>query len=205
MGLSSKQYNIIYLLLISFILFVAIFHLIDYLVTNKYIIECFTSGPISEDTSGSTSHTVNLPLTTTFSCKNFCGPTARCAITGQQCFTDIDCPGCQPQNPSLPKSNENVPGNDDAGKLTLGVTPQYSSLTSGYGTHETVITKNMHSKPAMPSFGVNVWLDDFKEEEKLFNTRYKPYGVQYMPNYPKRYSLTGEFVDDGPFAANAPM
>lgn len=210
MGLSSKQYNILFLLLISFILMVSIFNLIDYLVTNKYIIECMTTGIVSEDTSGSTSHTVNLPLTTTFSCNNFCGPTARCAITGQQCFTDIDCPGCQPKNPSLPKSNaanvdDNVPGNDDAGKLTLGVTPQYSPLTSGYGTHETIITNNMNSKPAMPNFGVNTWLADFKEEENLFNTRYKPYGLQYMPNYPERYSLTGEFMEDGPFASNAPM
>lgn len=205
MALFSKQYNTIFLILVCFILLVSIFNLIDYLVTNKYIIECMTSG-----SNESTSHTVNLPLTTTYSCKNFCGPTARCAITGQQCFTDIDCPGCQPRSSSSPTSNVtnvdvSVPGNDDAGKLTLGVTPQYSSLTSGYGTRETVITNNMNSKPAMPSFGVNTWLTEFKEEEKLFNTRYKPYGVQYMPNYPQRYSLTGEFMDDGPLASNAPM
>lgn len=205
MGLSSKQYNIIYLLFVSFILVVLLFNFIDYLVTNKYIIECFTPGAVREDNSGSTSHTVDLPLTTTFSCKNFCGPTARCKVTGQQCFTDVDCPGCQPQNQSLPNSNTDVPGNDDAGKLTLGVTPQYSSLTSGYGTHETSITNNMNSKPSMPSFGVNTWLTHFKEEEKLFNTRYKPYGVKYMPNYPERYSLTGEFIDNGPLASNAPL
>lgn len=202
MALSSKQYNTIFLIIVCFVLLVAIFNLIDYLVTNKYIIECMTNG--------STSHTVNLPLTTTYSCKNFCGPTARCAITGQQCFTDIDCPGCQPPNPSSSTSNthrveDGVPANNDAGKLTLGVTPQYSPLTSGYGTHETIITNNMNSKPAMPSFGVNTWLTEFKEEEKLFNTRYKPYGLQYMPNYPQRYSLTGEFMDDGPLASNAPM
>jgi hypothetical protein len=39
---------------------------------------------------------VNLPLTDTYSCQNFCGPTARCSVTGQQCSADIDCPGCNP-------------------------------------------------------------------------------------------------------------
>jgi len=24
-----------------------------------------------------------------------------------------------------------------------------------------------------------------------------------MPNYPQRYSFTGEFIEDGPFASNA--
>jgi hypothetical protein len=24
-----------------------------------------------------------------------------------------------------------------------------------------------------------------------------------MPNYPERYSLTGEFIEDGPFASNS--
>jgi hypothetical protein len=26
-----------------------------------------------------------------------------------------------------------------------------------------------------------------------------------MPDYPKRYSLTGDFIEDGPYASNAPM
>jgi hypothetical protein len=205
MGISSKQYNIIFWSIICFILIIAIFKWIDYLTNNKYIIECFTSGPVREESGGATSHTVNLPLTTSYSCQNFCGPTARCSITGQQCSADIDCPGCQPYVPPLTKAQGDVPGNDDAGKLTFGVTPQYSPLTSGYGTRETVITPNMYSKPAMPNFGVNTWSAEFSEEQKLFNQRYKPSGLKYMPNYPERYSLTGEFMEDGPYPANAPM
>jgi len=43
-----------------------------------------------------TSHTVNLPINTTFECENKCMPPARCSITGQQCQADIDCCGCNP-------------------------------------------------------------------------------------------------------------
>ena len=194
-----KKYNTLFLALFCFILIIIIFIWINFLSINKYVVECFTNE------SEKTSHTVNLPLTTTYSCKNFCGPTSRCAITGQQCFTDIDCPGCQPYEPERKKEKKepSIRGNNSAGKLTWGVTPQYSPLTSGYGTHEKIITKNMFSKPDMPNFGVDIWTDTFNEEEKLFNKRYKPPQMKYMPNYPNRYSLTGEFIEDGPLASNA--
>ena len=175
--------------------------MIDYLAYNNYIVECFTDGPVQEGPK--TSHTVNLPLNTTYSCKNFCGPTARCSITGQQCFADIDCPGCQPYSPPLPRNNiKNVIGDNDAGKLTLGVTPQYSPLTSGYGTHERIITDDMYGQPAQANFGVDVWGESFNQTQALFNKRYKPNQLQYMPNYPQQYSLTGEFVSDGPLPSN---
>ena len=176
---------------------------VQYLTINEYIVECFTNNVMPE--SSKTSHTVNLPLTTRYSCKNFCGPTARCSITGQQCFTDIDCPGCQPYSPPLPKTSASVPAANDAGKLTVGVTPTYSPLTSGYGTHELVITKNLNSKAPTPAFGVDIWTKDFEESKKLFDKRYKPPQLPYMPDYPKRYSLTGEFMEDGPYASNAPL
>jgi hypothetical protein len=189
---------------ISLVLFVLIFLWINYLTNNNYIVECFTNNVMSE--SSKTSHTVNLPLTTTYSCKNFCGPTARCSITGQQCLSDIDCPGCQPYSPPLSKTNSaSVPAANDAGKLTVGVSPQYSPLTSGYGTQELVITKDMYSKPASPNFGVDIWSKDFDESKKLFDKRYKPPQLPYMPNYPKRYSLSGDFIEDGPFPSNAPL
>jgi len=205
MEIYKKHSGFLFLVLASFILLISIFKWIDYLTENNFIMECFTPSIIQEDSGGATSHTVNLPLTTTYSCKNFCGPTARCAITGQQCSADIDCPGCQPYTPPLKSAPDTVPGNDEAGKLTVGVTPRYSPLTSGYGTRERVITANMFSKPAMPNFGVNKWMDGFNEDQVLFNKRYKPPAVQFMPNYPERYSLTGEFIEDGPFASNAPI
>jgi hypothetical protein len=205
MEFSQNQYNMLFLVIISFILFVTIFKWIDYLTDENYVVECFTNQVTQEKYDGSTSHTVDLPLTTSYSCTNFCGPTARCSITGQQCSADIDCPGCQPYSPPLQKAKGSVPGDNDAGKLTVGITPQYSPLTSGYGTQELEITSNMYSKPAQPNFGVDVWSQEFNEDQKLFDQRYKPSGLQYMPDYPKRYSLTGEFIEDGPYASNAPI
>jgi hypothetical protein len=190
----------IFLPLIALILLFIVFYMIDYLVKENYIVECFTGGPVQE--SSQTSHNVDLPLTTKYSCQNFCGPTARCAITGQQCFTDIDCPGCQPYSPPLSKTNGCIPGNDDAGKLTVGVTPTYSPLTTGYGTREKVITKNMYARPPQANFGYDTWGNSFNEGQKLFNKRYKPNQLQYMPNYPPMYSITGEFIGDGPLPSN---
>jgi hypothetical protein len=202
MNLSDKQYFIFFLVIISFILFVSIFKMIDFLSNSNYIVECFTHPFINE--AKETSHNVNLPLTTTYSCQNFCGPTARCSITGQQCFADIDCPGCQPYVPPLPKSNDCIPGNDDAGKLTWGVTPQYSPLTNGYGTKELIVTNNVFAKPAMANFGIDTWKDSFNEGDKLFEKRYTPpNNLTYALNYPKQYSLTGEFIEDGPLPSNS--
>jgi hypothetical protein len=39
----------------------------------------------------------------------------------------------------------------------------------------------------------------------MFDKRYKPSNVQYMPDYPERYSLSGQFVEDGPFPSNAQL
>jgi len=192
--------NNIFLPLFALILLFIIFNMINYLVKYKYIVECFTNGSVQEDSK--TSHTVNLPLNTTYTCQNFCGPTARCAITGQQCLSDTDCPGCQPYSPPLSKTKDCIPGNNDAGKLTSGVTPTYSPLTSGYGTRERVITKNLYSKPSQANFGYNTWRQSFNEEQELFNKRYKPNQLQFMPNYPQMYSITGEFTGDGPLPSN---
>jgi len=200
MKLSERHYTLFFAIL-SFILLYIVFKIIDYLAIQNYVVECFTPDPIQEGPK--TSHTVNLPLNTTYSCKNFCGPTSRCAITGQQCFTDIDCPGCQPYSPPLPKSTSgDVPGDNDAGKLTWGVTPQYSSLTSGFGTQERIITDDMYAQPPQPNFGVDEWGESFNQSQELFNRRYKPNQLQYMPNYQPQYSLTGEFIGDGPLPAN---
>jgi hypothetical protein len=205
MNFISKNYYNIFLAFFCIVLLFFVFQWIQFLSINKYIVECFTPGPIAEDINGSTSHSVDLPLTTKYSCKNFCGPTSRCSITGQQCTADIDCPGCQPYVPPLPKANENVPGNDDAGKLTAGMTPQYSPLTTGYGTREKVITNNLYSRPVQPNFGVNTWFPQFQESKQLFDERYKPPQKFPMPNYEKRYTLTGQFIDDGPFASNSEL
>lgn len=198
-----KQYKILFMAITCFILLVIIFKWIHFLSYNKYIIECFDSISSFGINKKARSHTVDLPLTTSYSCKNFCGPNARCSITGQQCMADIDCPGCQPYSPPLKRTNCGPPGDNDAGKLTWGMTPNYSPLTSGFGTQERQITNDINGKPSSTNFGPNTWLSNFKEEDKLFNNRFKPSGLQYMLSYPPRYSLTGDFIEDGPFPSNA--
>ena len=202
MKISKPKYFIIILALSSFILLYYVFTMIEHLSSQKYIVECFTDGPIQESTTGETSHTVNLPLTTTYSCTNYCGPTAKCAVTGEQCFTDVDCKGCQPDTPSQKKKPEYIDGNDDAGKLTVGVTPTYSSLTAGFGTKERIVTKDMYSRPSQANFGIDTWGNAFNEGQTLFNKRYKSHQLKFMPKYPQMYTMTGEFITDGPLPSN---
>ena len=233
MAVSKNKFIVLFLAGISFILVVVIFKSIDFLVKNKYVDESFqqmtdennntsSSDRVSSNSSSSctkcfdkfinqmnqgsnskTSHTVNLPLNTTTSCKNLCSPTGRCAITGQQCLADIDCPGCQPNEPTSSDSSECVPGYDGAGKLTGGITPTYSVLTTDIGTKATTFFRKKFSKPVSPDYGVNIWMSKFKEENNMFKQRYTPSGLQYMPSYPERYSVTGDFVENGPLPSNS--
>ena len=229
MGSSKKRFNILFLAGISFILIVCIFKSIEFLVKNKYFGERFQqmtynnnsyAKSFSPNTSSnckiyfepftnqmtqqnnSTSQTVDMPLNTTTSCSNFCSPTSRCAVTGQQCLSDMDCPGCQPNEPDSSNS-DCVPGNDDAGKLTTGNTPTYSILTNDIGTKSTTFTRNKFAKPPSPNYGVNIWMSKFKEENTMFKQRYTPSNLQYMPSYPERHSLTGDFVENGPLPSNS--
>ena len=206
-----KKYKTIGIVLFCLTLFAVLFKWIDYLTTNNFIIEQFSNN--FGNVSGNTNHRVDLPLTTTYSCNNFCGPTSICSITGQQCLTDVDCSGCNPESDPISynygstststSTSTSILGDNDAGKLTFGSTSPYSPLTSGYGTKQRVITSNMYSKPITPNFGTNNWSVAFKETDSLFNKRYKPEKLKFMPNYPERYSLTGDFIVDGPFASNA--
>lgn len=211
MRLNTQKYSVLFLAIISIILCVFVYRYIHFLTVHKYIVECFSSNKaIYLDTgSPTTTHTVNLPLTTKYSCKNFCGPPARCAITGEQCMADIDCPGCNPYGPNFKSpSSIYVPGDNDAGKLTWGVTPTYSTLTTDIGTQAKLFIDNKNdnkklNKPIQANFGVNTWIKAFDGGNQLFDEKYKPAGLKFMPSYDKRYTLSGEFIDDGPLPSNA--
>ena len=205
MKIFKEQHKIIFMAIISLIILYYIFKTIVYLSSNGYVyvsyIENFTDTQFTTE-SDKTSHTVNLPLTTTQSCSNFCGPTSRCAISGQQCFADIDCSGCQPKSKQQPYASGSVPGDDDAGKLSFGAISAYSPLTSGYGTKELIITNDLYGKLSSADFGINSWKKSFNTSQQLFNQRYKPPQTSTMPNYPQMYSLSGEFKGDGPLPSN---
>ena len=204
MVIFKKTNFTIFIMILSFVLLILIYNWMGFLTDNKYIVECLTNNGYNSPSITQYSHTVDLPLTTTYSCKNFCGPTSRCSVTGQQCLSDIDCPGCQPYVPPLRSEDKNCPyAEDDAGKLTFTTTPQYSSLTSGFGTKNAIVSKNVFSKPSQANFGTDVWTAPYKQSLALFDKRYKQPTTQYMTKYPSTYSLTGDFMEEGPLAANA--
>jgi len=153
-----------------------------------------------------TSYSVDLPINTTTSCSNFCGPQAICSITGEQCSSDPDCYGCAP--PVTPPSSltTEVSGYNDAGKLSDAMTPVFSVLTTDIGTHAFKM-KGPNTPPPNYSKGVNTWRRTFDEGQRLYETRYNPQFqiINSLPKYPSRPTLTGEFVDTGPLPANATL
>lgn len=152
------------------------------------------------------SSTVDQPINTTTSCENICGPPARCSVTGEQCTSDIDCYGCQPPPSSEAPKTKEVRGQNDAGKLTLGVTPTYSSLTTDIGTQAAFYDKTKQENLMPPQYfqGVDQWRHSFDVGMELYDKRYNPSveTLPYLPKYQKRPTLSGEFMDDGPLAAN---
>ena len=161
-----------------------------------------------------TTHSVDLPINTNFTCSNVCGPTARCSKSGQQCSTDVDCynNGCQSLlKPPTKKQVENVedePEADyDAGILTYNQTPQYSSLTTDIGTEATVINKN--AELPRPYQGLPVWEQTYNKQAQMEDDKlaYKysasPEQYRTAPFYPVATTITGVFYDIGPTPANA--
>jgi len=194
------------LAIISIIILISIFLWINYLSINDYVYfikETFSNIQANkqEKNNGSTSHTVDLPLTTKYSCSNFCGPTSRCSISGTQCFADIDCHGCAPYSPPLTEErSKNVPGNNEAGKLTWGLTPQYSALTTNPLVINSTVLNEPNAKPLQPNLGPNAWFGPTLEAQQLFDRRYKSSDNSQL--YKKRYEMMGDFITDGPLPSN---
>lgn len=194
--MKKKENIILGLGILCILLIIGIFKWGDYLIKNNFIKEAFYQHLY-------TTHNINLPINTTYQCNNFCGPPGRCSKTGQQCMADNDCPGCQPYSPPLPRRGINeVRGENDAGKSISGRFLTYSSLTTDLGTQ----AKRFHSyKKRAPeaNFGPNLWKSRYNQGEKLYNQRYVPQNLLNMTKYPYRYTLSGEFLTNGPIAANA--
>ena len=147
----------------------------------------------------------SIPLTIPYNCDNFCGPNARCAITGQQCTADMDCPGCLPPTNSLPKvPSASVRGNNDAGKLGISNAGSFSKLTTDIGTQSKLYdAASSNLGPIHPNLGKNTWITNYRLSMNDFNQRYRPVGLEFIPNYKKTFTLSGEFSSTGPLPANA--
>jgi hypothetical protein len=174
--------NII-LAFICVVLWLIICKWIHFWVSNEYIAELFTQ----ERTNQLTSHTVDLPLTTSYSCQNFCGPTARCSITGSQCSADIDCAGCELINK---EHSWNILGNNK------------EAFTSNELATNSAVLNNFNSPAPLADYGINTWKSSTNQAYKLFKERYIPDHIPNMPNYTKKYELSGEFITEGPLPFN---
>ena len=197
-------YKILLYWVLSILLIVSIMSYGTYLIKNNYIVECFQAVDLG---SPETSHNVDQPINTTFTCKNMCGPLARCSITGEQCTSDVDCFGCVPKitETEVEKYGPNIRGENDAGKLTAGMTPDYSPLTTDIGTKAAFVSASGElEKPPQYDQGTDIWKTRFNNGYKFFNQRYRPpKDLPYEPTYPDRMSLSGEFMDDGPLPSNS--
>lgn len=168
------------------------------------------------------SRTVNLPINDPVSCKNFCGPKAKCLLTGEQCTSDIDCQGCNPG--PKPQSNcitKEVDPYDNGGKLgQQGL--QYSPLTTGYNNHNAdfaqIYEGSKDAQLTVPYQGLDTWTDSFNKGLELYNKKRESadkYSVAdlgfgfgskkqyYEPKYPMTVSMTGQFYETTPPASNA--
>lgn len=193
--MQSFIYGNFILALVALLLLVFINYYINFLAKNDFVTfdnykEAFTSG---------NTQSVDMPLNITYSCSNFCAPgTARCAITGQQCFSDLDCPGCKPDiNNKKDKFTPKVPAANDSGKLTTGMPLTYSPLTYGYGTRN--YSEFSNKKAAQASWGKNTWRDQFDAENKLYQDRYS---LPSDLNYKETETTTGLFDLVGPLPSN---
>jgi hypothetical protein len=182
------------LAIIAIALLIWIFYMIHYLTKNNYVRECFSSfdkyfhtnnsyGPLIDKGCPDTTHIVSMPINTTYSCENKCSTTGRCYVTGQQCIADIDCPGCNPYG----------------SKKVQGINYD-SSLTSSFADSAEIINTDPFSPSPLISNGVDTWSKQAQQDQQLFDLRYKQSNSN--PAYLSRFSLSGEFMEDGPIPGN---
>lgn len=174
------------------------------------------------------SHSVNLPINDPVSCKNFCGPKSQCALTREQCTSDIDCVGCNPGLTNQPKCvTQEVKPYDASGKLGQNPGINYSPLTTGYNNHNIdfaqIYEGSANNQIKKYYEGVDMWTDSFNDGLELYNKKrmtsdkYSQYLLNngelntsminndLEPKYPMRLSATGLFYETTPPASNAQL
>lgn len=142
---------------------------------------------------------VNLPLTTTESCENMCGPAGRCSLTNEQCVKDVDCYGCG-HFPLHKKGGPYVKGYRGAGKSVPGENANYSQLTTDIGTWGEPI-EGGDEEPAGYYKGYNNWQHKFDQGMKIYNKKYYTGENNYV-DYKERKTMSGDFITNMPYSAN---
>lgn len=199
----AYKYTILYSF-ISCILLVALFQWIDY----HAFCEPMTNDerPSSVNYDDFDSRTVDMPINNPFSCSNFCGPKSTCAITGEQCATDNDCPGCKP--PAKQQSQcetEDVPGYEASGPLAMSNVERnpgyYKNYAEVYPNSKDAELTNAYS-------GDNKWARAFNfglglyNKKREFNNGVDEDERAFVPQYPTTTTATGLFYSTGPPASN---
>ena len=147
-----------------------------------------------------TNHNVDVPLTTTFECRNICGPHQTCALTGESCTSDVDCAGCQPPPISAPPRAlvDPEPAEDNGAYTSTLTTLDWGAPLEGVGPDTPAPT---------PEQRTTTWRTGFDTGNKLFQASQQedgatdsPYSLSYPPS--GRTTLSGEFADNGPLPSN---
>ena len=179
---------------------------------------------LSDENSPLYSHTVDLPINNPVSCKNFCGPQSQCAITREQCTSDIDCKGCKPQSQNQNDlANMKVEPYDATGKLGQNMGLQYSPLTTGYDNHaanfEEVYPGSKDAQIKTVYQGVDTWTKSFNTGLDLYNKKQDVYDkynqvlldetIGKLPvhksSYPTTITATGQFYNTIAPASNSSL
>lgn len=175
--------KIIFLYLLGIIV---IYYMISRLILNKM------EGYENTNSDSDYSKTVDLPITFPFSCKNFCGPGNKCAITGEQCSNDYDCHGCE-NIPNLkppkvnPYYNELSSNNEQMDYVYVGAKNNLTPFTSSYN--------NKIQNEWMKNFNTAIQLYNRKE---LANNPLTDFEKKIVPNYPTTVSATGQYYETTP-------
>jgi len=148
---------------------------------------------------------VNMPINTNYSCSNICGTQNRCRITGEQCTSDVNCFGCQPKK--FYKNGVIHPHADKKHGYTWvlgGTNIFYPENKRHHNAHVSDPKPLMEGFSPAPNYnkGVNTWRSVFDIGMDLYKERYEPKGLPFELNYPKEYTLSGEFLQSVPYAAN---
>jgi hypothetical protein len=200
--------NIKYFAIFAFIIFILY-------IINSNLKEGFDPNALLtyDSDSPKNSHNVDV-VNNKYSCSNFCGPNAQCAITREQCTSDVDCQGCKPPITSPPKylTTREVKPLNDAGKLTLSQTPQYSSLTTDIGSEAAYARPGSKKEEIYRGYdGYDMWTKSFNyglglaDMKLVYQNSPQPAEYRSLPVYPVTRTVTGLFYDTGPTASNADL
>lgn len=172
-----------YLSLVCLLIIFFICHTIFFIFNYK--IEGYESLNLKENA-------IDLPIIFPFQCKNFCGPTNTCAITGETCSNDYDCQGCE----SIPYHKPPK------------VMPYYKELSHDNEQMDYVyVGAKNNLTPIYPS-GNEEWIYGFNEAMKLYNRRetynspLTDFEKKIVSDYPITMSTTGQYYNTTASAYN---